>query len=332
MTNMKTTKRSIAIILTMMMVLTSLPYISFGASNPPKVYIVSSEDMSVERFDDKDGDGEYETLRIELESVKKCTGYRLFAVKEGIEKKAKDYKYKKSLAKTKILEYTINPDKDAVDDKTNSKYEYKYIVRAFNTYKVTKYYNSKTKKWVTKKPASKNWKEKKKKKVTAYRYSLATDSDAIKFSTDYKPESSKDEKDTGDGDAAGGAGGGGAGGGGSGSGGGTPSGKPEVEVDSSKKIEEEALKAAKETAKQEIAEAGEGGSQAVQNIVAKYKGIIDEQTTVANVNAKRDAALTAIEKQKAEEQKEEEQPKEEEQQKNNTGKNGNRSDCETPAK
>ena len=48
--------------------------------------------------------------------------------------------------------------------------KYKFAVRAYNTYKQKQYYNTKTKKWQTKKPSGKYWKGKRTRKVTAYKF------------------------------------------------------------------------------------------------------------------------------------------------------------------
>ena len=62
----------------------------------------------------------------------------------------------------------------------NTNTSYKVSVKAYNTYKQKQYYNSKTKKWQTKKPAKKNWKGKKTLKVTAYAYGPASATLTIK--------------------------------------------------------------------------------------------------------------------------------------------------------
>ena len=74
---------------------------------------------------------------------------------------------------------------------SNLKYNtaYKVSVRAYNTYKQKQYYNSKTKKWQTKKPAKKNWRGKKTRKVTAYAYGTASATLTIK--TTKKPSADK---------------------------------------------------------------------------------------------------------------------------------------------
>ena len=64
--------------------------------------------------------------------------------------------------------------------KLKSNTAYKVSIRAYNTYKQKQYYNSKTKKWQTKKPAKKNWKGKKTRKVTAYAYGSASATLTIK--------------------------------------------------------------------------------------------------------------------------------------------------------
>lgn len=64
--------------------------------------------------------------------------------------------------------------------KLKSNTSYKINVRAYNTYKQKQYYNTKTKKWQTKKPAKKNWKGKKTRKVTAYAYGYASSTLTIK--------------------------------------------------------------------------------------------------------------------------------------------------------
>lgn len=48
--------------------------------------------------------------------------------------------------------------------------KYSYKVRAYKAYSQKQYYNTKYKKWVTKKPAAKYWKGKKTRKVTKYKY------------------------------------------------------------------------------------------------------------------------------------------------------------------
>lgn len=66
------------------------------------------------------------------------------------------------VATTKNLSYTnsgLQP---------STKYSYK--VRAYKAYSQKQYYNTKYKKWVTKKPAAKYWKGKKTRKVTKYKY------------------------------------------------------------------------------------------------------------------------------------------------------------------
>ena len=67
--------------------------------------------------------------------------------------------------------------------KLKSNTAYKVSIRAYNTYKQKQYYNSKTKKWQTKKPAKKNWKGKKTRKVTAYAYGPASATLTIKTTT-----------------------------------------------------------------------------------------------------------------------------------------------------
>lgn len=66
------------------------------------------------------------------------------------------------VATTKNLSYTNS------GLKPSTKYSYK--VRAYKAYSQKQYYNTKYKKWVTKKPAAKYWKGKKTRKVTKYKY------------------------------------------------------------------------------------------------------------------------------------------------------------------
>lgn len=66
----------------------------------------------------------------------------------------------------KRVSYKTNVFKDT---KLKAGTKYKYTVRAYNTYKQKQFYNSKTKKWQTKKPVAKHWKGKKTKQVTKYK-------------------------------------------------------------------------------------------------------------------------------------------------------------------
>ena len=56
----------------------------------------------------------------------------------------------------------------------NGRTKYYFKVAAYNTYKYTQYYNTKTKKWQNKKPAKNYWKGKKTRKVTGYKYGKAS--------------------------------------------------------------------------------------------------------------------------------------------------------------
>ena len=72
------------------------------------------------------------------------------------------YRGSTKVATTKNLSYTNS------GLKPSTKYSYK--VRAYKAYSQKQYYNTKYKKWVTKKPAKKYWKGKKTRKVTKYKY------------------------------------------------------------------------------------------------------------------------------------------------------------------
>lgn len=72
------------------------------------------------------------------------------------------YRGSTKVATTKNLSYTNSGLKPAT--------KYSYKVRAYKAYSQKQYYNTKYKKWVTKKPAAKYWKGKKTRKVTKYKY------------------------------------------------------------------------------------------------------------------------------------------------------------------
>lgn len=73
--------------------------------------------------------------------------------------------------------------------KQGSKYSYK--VRAYRKYTVKQYYNSKTKKWQSKKPSKKYWKGRKTRKVAKYKYGKFSTTKAA--TVPVKPIPEKDE-------------------------------------------------------------------------------------------------------------------------------------------
>lgn len=206
---MKRNRKYLSLILALTLVFSMVPVGSYAVSKPGKVTIKKSTVAK------KDG----VSLTITLSKVPKCSGIRLCCVKDGKLVKLKTVKYSKKLAKNKKITYKINKSKDG------SNGAYNFVVQSYNTYK--QYYNSKTKKWVTKKPKKSQWKGKKTK--TAYKYCNASTKDAITII--YKDEPEEKDKTKDNNQPAGGGGSpapsGGGGGGGSapsgGGGGGTPS-------------------------------------------------------------------------------------------------------------
>lgn len=84
------------------------------------------------------------------------------------------------------------------DTKLKAGTKYKYTVRAYNTYKQTQYYNSKTKKWQAKKPSAKHWKGKKSRKVTAYKYGKVSATMQVTTKKAVKKTASNNKTSSGD--------------------------------------------------------------------------------------------------------------------------------------
>lgn len=57
--------------------------------------------------------------------------------------------------------------------------KHSFRIRAYNTYKYTQYYNSTTKKWQNSRPARKNWKGRKTRKATGYKYGKVSAAKAV---------------------------------------------------------------------------------------------------------------------------------------------------------
>ena len=188
---MKMTKKFFAIMLTMALVFTSVPMVSFGAQkfvdpneNLPYAPTIKSAQTSKVKKSKK------YSLTITLESMSSCTGYRLFRVdKNGVEKKVKDFSYKSvKKAKKKIV----------YKDKKSKVCNQTFVLKSYNTF--YKYKKGKTAGWVKTKPKKKYWY----KKQTTSTFSIEQNNKTADTESDKKEE-------TPGGDApAGGGGGGGA--------------------------------------------------------------------------------------------------------------------------
>ena len=141
---MKTTTKHIAILIaTFALVFTSLPMEAHAVSTPPKVKTFNASTYSTT------------SVRLTWKKPGKASGYAVYV----------NGKLYKSLS-MKNTAYNVPNLRPGTP--------YKVYIRTYNTYKQTQYYNSKTKKWQTKKPAKKYWKGKKTRKVNARKYSAAS--------------------------------------------------------------------------------------------------------------------------------------------------------------
>lgn len=163
----------------MMLVFTAMPLVSYAAtSRPGKVQISGKPKLNEDKG----------TLIIKFKKVAKCTGYKLFRVIDGEQKSVKDVKYSKTFAKNKKLTYKkIDMDKEKCKEKGTKNCS--YIVKAYN--KKIKYYNTKTKKWQSKKPAKKYLGKKKEE----YVYSKTTSTDAVSIAFDIVLENEEEQKE-----------------------------------------------------------------------------------------------------------------------------------------
>lgn len=143
--SMKKTIRTLTVIATVITILfTSLPmltgeFTAHAVSTPRKVTTFNGQTYSST------------SVRLTWKKAGSPSGYGIFV----------NGKLKKSLS-NKNTAYNVPKLKPATT--------YKFTIRAYNTYKQKQYYNSKTKKWQTKKPAASQWKGKKTRKVNARKY------------------------------------------------------------------------------------------------------------------------------------------------------------------
>lgn len=130
-----------------------------------------------------------ENVELKWNKVDGATSYEIFKKDEKLNK----YKKIKTVS-SNVFKYSDNE----VFDNTL----YKYKVRAIREYKKTQYYNSKSKKWQNKKPATKYWKGKKTRKIIYYTAHSAadekqsvkiTDGNYIEFTDDVIVADIKDE-------------------------------------------------------------------------------------------------------------------------------------------
>ena len=141
---MKTTTKHIAIfIATFALIFTSLPIEAHAVSTPPKVKTFNAKTYTTT------------SVRLTWKKPGKASGYAIYV----------NGKLYKSLS-MKNTAYNVPNLRPGTP--------YKVYVRTYNTYKQTQYYNSKTKKWQTKKPSKAQWKGKKTRKVNARKYSAAS--------------------------------------------------------------------------------------------------------------------------------------------------------------
>ena len=140
--NMKMTKKFLAIMMAMMVVLTSIPFVSFGASSTSTLAEPSIPTIKKVDIDKKKNkkDKKYH-ITITLAQKVKCNGYTLYKVNKATskEKKLKDFS-----SKSKKLVYKSKSKVKDTDE---------FVLKAYITY--YKYKKGKTVKWVTKKPAKK---------------------------------------------------------------------------------------------------------------------------------------------------------------------------------
>jgi|GEM_PF-6733629 len=135
-------KRLSAIIIVMMFIV-AIPTETFAVSKPSQVKNLKASAKTTS------------SITLKWKKVKAAKGYEV----QQYNPKTKKWK---TLKKVKVLNYKHT--------KLKANTLYKYRVRAYKAYK--QYYNSKTKKWQNKKPAKKNWKNKKTR--TKYVYGKAS--------------------------------------------------------------------------------------------------------------------------------------------------------------
>ena len=198
---MKMTKKFFAIMLTMALVFTSVPFVSMGAAvnlAAPEITYSNPVQDPIEKKNKK------WVLNIKLDTTAKCTGYRLVKVNKKTQKetKVKDYTFK-SVNKSKTIVFKHKTKSKVLNN------NFVFKVKAYNKY----YYNSKTKTWTLKKPAKKFWKGKKTRLV----FSFVEQTPVQKEEDKDKDKEKEEETPVGGG---GGGGGGGSGGGASFGGGG----------------------------------------------------------------------------------------------------------------
>lgn len=151
-------KRIITLIMTLTLLFSMMTVPSAAISKPDKVTILSAT------VDENDN------VTVTWNKVK-CDGYK---IENGY------YFYEEDLGKnTYIVNGTAKTIKSSKTksckfkrkDPNDRESTYCFRVRAYNKYKKKLYYNTRDKWWVAKKPSSKNWKGRKTKKVTRYKYS-----------------------------------------------------------------------------------------------------------------------------------------------------------------
>ena len=131
--------KRLSTILIVMILLIAVPIETFAVSKPAQVKNLKASAKTAE------------SITLKWRKAKGAKGYEV----QQYDTKAKKWK---ALKKVNVLKYKHT--------KLKSNTAYKYRVRAYRSYK--QYYNTKTKKWVNKKPAKKSWKTKNSRKVYVY--------------------------------------------------------------------------------------------------------------------------------------------------------------------
>ena len=183
MRNMKNTKKTLSLMMILMVAFTSVPMFSFAATTEPELVApkepVINLDKTKTSLKKNKKDKKYH-LTIVLQSKVACTGYTLYKVVNGKEKKLASFGNKKIKLVYKSKKKLTNTD---------------FKLKSYNTY--YKYKKGKIVKWVIKKPKKKFWY----KKMTNIVYN--------ETKPEQKEEKKEEEKTEEEEPSAGGGGGGG---------------------------------------------------------------------------------------------------------------------------
>ena len=141
---MKTLTKHIAIfIATFALIFTSIPLTANAVATPPKVKTFYAKTQSTS------------AVRLTWTKPGNASGYAIYV----------NGKLHKRIG-IKNTAYDVTGLKHSTN--------YKFAIRTYNAYNVMQYYNSSSKTWQTKKPSNAQWKGRKSRKVTAYKYSAAS--------------------------------------------------------------------------------------------------------------------------------------------------------------